>query len=59
MNVFIYKFNYFLKKNLIKNINIYLFFLMNKEKEKDNNSSSEELKIMTKEGKLLDSDDEV
>ena len=32
---------------------------MSKEKEKDNNSSSEELKLMTKEGKLLDSDDEV
>ena len=31
----------------------------NKDKEIDNNSSSEELKLMTKEGKLLDSDDEV
>ena len=29
-----------------------------KQKEKDNNSSSEELKLMTKEGKLLDSDDD-
>ena len=31
---------------------------LNKEKEKENNSSSEELKLMTKEGKLLDSDDD-
>ena len=31
----------------------------NKEKDKDNNSSSEELKLMSKEGKLLDSDDEI
>ena len=31
----------------------------NKDKEIDINSSSEELKLMTKEGKLLDSDDEV
>ena len=31
---------------------------LNKEKEKENCSSSEELKLMTKEGKLLDSDDD-
>ena len=30
-----------------------------KEKEKDNHSSSEELKLMSNEGKILDSDDEV
>ena len=32
---------------------------MDSNKEKDNNSSSDELKLMTKDGKLLDSDDEV